>query len=100
MARDEGLVLMSGLDSSGMDALITGILGVTEGGCLGIDGGDGVVPTVWPSGTRLTEGGIELDGEAVLIGADVTLGGGEVETLPEAPPSECVADLYYMTWSD
>lgn len=98
--RDDGLVLMSGLDSSVMDALITGVLGVTEGGCLGIDDGDGVTPTVWPSGTRLVEGHIELDGDAVAIGAEVALGGGEVEDLPTAPPEECRAEGYYMTWSD
>lgn len=99
VARGDGAVLMSGLDSSGMDALITGVVGVTEAGCVGIDGGGGVVPTVWPSGTRLTDGGVELDGETVTFGSEVSLGGGEVESLTSEPPQECEAELYYMTWS-
>lgn len=73
-----GLVLVGERDRGGMDALFTGPLTITEGGCVG--GGDATV--IWPHGTEVVDEDplvLRVPGNGLVrLGEKVEVGGGFV----------------------
>lgn len=79
--------------ASGMDALVSGVVTVSETGCLSLSGdGDSTpVPVAWPLGSRWDGESLTLpSGESLTVGQEMVGGGGE--TPPPSgwePPAEC-----------
>jgi len=66
---------------AGDSALLVGVLTRTDGGCLGVGG----APVIFPYGARLhADGqGVDIeDGDTIMLGENVSIGGGEHEATP------------------
>jgi hypothetical protein len=66
---------------AGDSALLVGVLTRTDGGCLGV----GEAPVIFPYGARLhADGqGVDIeDGDTIMLGENVSIGGGEHEATP------------------
>gem|GEM_PF-3737497 len=95
-----GETILIASTATGFEALLSGTLGIGDGGCLVLlptepsDGPGRPPAVVWPPGTRpldLPSGGVVLPGgREIAVGDYVELGGGSVDAtedyLPEIPP--------------
>ena len=86
-----------------MEALATGTLGLSSGGCIVSNPGDGKFHgLIFPFGTKVTNEGVVLpDGVAFNIGDEFSFGGGGT---PEGlPPNECLPSgggFLVQSWRD
>lgn len=62
---------------AGMQALIDGVVALTDDKCLGLRGTT-VVPVMWPKGTTRAKDGVRYHGHVYRIGDSLTASGGGV----------------------
>jgi len=93
LERDGVRTFVGPATNAGDDARIAGELVVTDGRCLAVGRADGLTYVlVWPAGTTMVEGGVEVPGAGrILVGDRFAAGGGYGE--PDAPgvPKDCRA---------